>query len=457
MYENINSVIERISFIVWGPPLITLLLGAGIYFTIRLRFIQIREFFHGVRITLGFFENPKHKGEIRHFQALSTALAATVGTGNIAGVATAIALGGPGAVFWMWLTGFFGMALKYASCVLSLKYRVFAEDGTVAGGPMYYLERGLGIKWLAVFFAICTAFTATIIGNMVQSNSVADIFYSSLKIPPILTGTIIAVLVWLVIVGGIKRIAKVTQVLAPLMCIVYILGALYVILSNADKILPGVSLIIRHAFTPTAATGGFAGSVVLYTMRMGVARGIFSNEAGLGSAPIAHAAAKEDEPVREGLVAMMGPFIDTVVICTLTALVIVVSGAWSSGLNGASLTARAFKISMPFGGDFLVGFGLIFFALSTTIAWSYYGDRCIYYLFGAKTIVPYKWVYCLLIPLGAVVRLELIWNIADIANAFMALPNLVAVLGLSAVVIKQTDSYNRKLRIARRLHKKRWF
>lgn len=456
MLENINLIVKEISSIVWGPVLIVLLLGTGIYFTFRLRFIQVREFFHGLRITTGFFENPLHKGEIKHFQALSTALSATIGTGNIAGVATAIALGGPGAVFWMWLTGLFGMALKYASCVLSMKYRVFAEDGTVAGGPMYYLERGLKMKWLAVIFAVCTAITALFIGNMVQSNSVADVLSSSLQIPPLLTGIVLALFVWLVIVGGIKRIASVTQIIVPFMCAVYVISALYILAVNTDKIFPALGLIIKSAFTPTAATGGFAGSIVLYTMRMGIARGLFSNEAGLGSAPIAHAAAKENEPVREGLVAMMGPFIDTLVICTLTALVIVVSGAWSSGLNGATLTAKAFNSSMQARGDFVVGFGLIFFALSTTIAWSYYGDRAIYYLFGKKYLASYRWIYCLLIPLGAVVKLELIWDLADIANACMALPNLVALLGLSGVVIKLTESYNRKLRIARTLHRKTW-
>ena len=441
MYENINVIIKQISSFVWGPVLMILLLGTGIYFSIRLSFIQIREFFHGWRIALGHFDNPKHKGEIKHFQALSTALSATVGTGNIAGVATAIALGGPGAVVWMWLTGLFGMVLKYASCVLSLKYRVFSKDGSVAGGPIYYVEHGLGIKWLAVFFAICTAITAIFIGNMVQSNSVADVFYTSFNIPHVFSGLVIAAFVWLVIVGGIKRIAKVTQVIAPFMCTIYILGAVYILIVNADKIIPSLGLIIKYAFTPTAATGGFAGSVVLYTMRMGIARGLFSNEAGLGSAPIAHAAAKEDEPVREGLVAMLGPFIDTLVICTLTALVIVVSGVWSSGLTGATLTANAFKTSMPIMGEIIVGFGLVFFALSTTIAWSYYGDRCVYYLLGEKSIKFYKWIYCLVIPIGAVLKLELIWNMADIANAFMAVPNLVALLGLSGMVITMTKNY----------------
>jgi len=352
----------------------------------------------------------------------------------------------------MWVTGFFGMALKYASCVLSMKYRVVADDGSIAGGPMYYLERGLRKKWLAAFFAVCTAITATFIGNMVQSNSVADVLNSSLGVNHLTTGIVMAILVWLVIVGGIKRIAGVTQVIVPFMCVVYVTGAIVILGMNIDKILPSFALIFRHALTPTAATGGFAGSVVLYTMRMGLARGLFSNEAGLGSAPIAHAAAKEDEPVREGLVAMLGPFIDTLVICSMTALVIIISGQWSSGLNGATLTASAFNATIPGSGKIIVGFGLIFFALSTTIAWSYYGDRCIYYLFGRKWMKSYRWIYCLLIPLGAVVKLEIIWNLADIANAFMAIPNLIGLLGLSGVVIGLTKTYNRRLRLARKIH-----
>ena len=450
--EYLNTIISKGSSFMWGPALIVLLVGTGIYFTIRLGFIQLREFFHGIRITLGYFDDPSHKGEISHFQALSTALSATVGTGNIAGVATAIALGGPGAVFWMWITGIFGMALKYASCALAIKYRTIDKDGSVAGGPMYYLEKGLKMKWLAIVFASCTAVTATVIGNMVQSNSVADALYSSANIPRAVTGVIMAVLIWLVIVGGIKRIAKVAQAMAPFMCAVYVAGAVFILLLNIDKLLPALVLIIKSAFTPTAATGGFIGSTIMYTMRMGVARGLFSNEAGLGSAPIAHAAAKEDEPVREGLVAMMGPFIDTLVICTLTALVIVTSGLWSSGLNGATLTATAFNSSLPGKGIFIVSFGLVFFALSTTIAWSYYGDRCVFYLFGKRASLPYKWIYCSLIPLGAIIKLELIWNIADITNGLMAIPNLVAILGLSGVVIRLTRDYDRRLKFARRFH-----
>ncbi|MBD3380099.1 MAG: amino acid carrier protein [Candidatus Omnitrophica bacterium] len=455
LYEHLNVFVQKVSSAVWGPFLMALLLGTGIYYSFRSRFIQVREFFHAVRVTLGHFEDPRHKGEIRHFQALSTALSATIGTGNIAGVATAVALGGPGAVFWMWITGFFGMGLKFASCALSLKYRQFDARGKVAGGPMYYLEKGMNARWLAVIFAFCGMVTALFIGNMVQSNSVADVLESSAGVAPAITGVVLAVLVWLVIVGGIRRIAGVTQVIVPLMCGVYFLSALYILIANAEKIAPAFCLICRHAVTPTAAAGGFAGSAVLYTMRMGIARGLFSNEAGLGSAPIAHAAARENEPVREGLVAMLGPFVDTLVICTLTALVIIVSGKWSTGLNGATLTASAFNHSMGgVGGDIVVGFGLVFFALSTTIAWSYYGDRCVYYLLGEKAVRAYKWIYCVLIPVGAVVKLEFIWNLADIANAFMAFPNLVALLGLSGVVIKMVRDYDRRLRIARKIHGK---
>lgn len=453
MIESLNTTISHIGSIVWGPVLITLLVGTGVYFTIRLKFIQIREFFHGVRISLGFFETPHHKGQISHSQALCTALSATIGTGNIAGVATAIALGGPGAVFWMWITGVFGMALKYASCALAIRYRVIGKDGSVAGGPMYYLERGLGMKWLAVIFAFCAAVTATFIGNMVQSNSVADALHSSMHIPKLLTGILMAIFIWLVIVGGIRRIAKVSQAIVPFMCIAYVLGAIYVLFINLEKIGPSLRLIINSAFNPTSATGGFAGAAVLYTIRMGVARGIFSNEAGLGSAPIAHAAARENEPVREGLVAMMGPFIDTLIICTMTALVIIVSGQWSSGLNGATLTTAAFGASTRGMGSWIVVFGIIFFATSTTISWSYYGDRCIFYLFGKNAVMPYKWIYCLVVPIGAVFRLEMLWNIADIANAFMAVPNLVALIGLSGVIVKLTRSYDRKLKFARRFHR----
>lgn len=454
MVDNINEFARTIANFIWGPVLILFLVGTGLYFTFILRFIQVREFFHGIRITLGFFDEPTHKGQISHFQALCTALSATIGTGNIAGVATAIALGGPGAVFWMWITGFFGMVLKYASCGLAIKYRYIAKDGVVSGGPMYYLEKGLNLRWLACIFAFCTAVTAIIIGNMVQSNSVADALYTSLKVPKLLTGLSMAGFVWLVIIGGVKRIARVAQVIAPFMCCVYVLGALYIIFVNYDKIPSTISFILRCAFTPTAAIGGFVGSGVMHTIRMGIARGLFSNEAGLGSAPIAHAAAKEDEPAREGLVAMMGPFVDTILICTLTALVIVISGLWSSGLSGATLTARAFDASTQGLGNFIVSFGLIFFALSTTIVWAYYGDRSVFYLFGDRGLLPYKWIYCGLMPLGAVMRLELIWNLADITNGFMAVPNLIGILGLSRVVVKFTRDYDRRLRFARRFHKR---
>lgn len=455
MYYEISTAVKQASSLVWGPVLMMLLIGTGVYYTIRLRFPQVREFFHSLKIITGFFDHPRHKGEIKHFQALSTALSATIGTGNIAGVATAVALGGPGAVFWLWVTGVLGMAIKYSECVLAVKYRVFTKEGVVAGGPMYYLEKGMKAKPLAVLFSVCAIVTSMFIGNMVQSNSVADVLNSSLKIPHLVTGVFMAVLAWLVIIGGVKRIAAFAQFVVPFMCVVYVTGALFVVLTNAGKVIPAIGLIIRCAFTPAAATGAFAGSAVLYTMRMGIARGLFSNEAGLGSAPIAHAAVRENEPVREGLVGLMEPFIDTVVICTLTALAIVVSGMWSSGLNGASLTAAAFKTAIPGWGDLIVGLSLAFFAGTTIIGWSYYGDRCVYYLFGEKGIRTYSWVYCLLIPVGAVVKLEIIWNMADIANAFMAFPNLVALLALSGVVVRQTASYNGKLRMARKLHRHR--
>jgi len=439
----INEIAANISSFMWGPILIGLLVGTGVYFTVRLRFIQVRRFLQGVRITLGLLDDPSHKGQISHFQALCTSLSGTIGTGNIAGVATAVALGGPGAIFWLWITGLLGMVVKYAECGLAIKYRVFAKDDSVAGGPMYYIERGLKMRWLGVIFAVLASITAFFIGNMVQSNSVADVMHSSLGVPKILTGLFMAVFIWLVLIGGIRRIARVAEGIVPLMCIVYIAGAVLVLALNLERIWPAILLIFRSAFTPSSAMGGFAGSTVLYTMRMGIARGIFSNEAGLGSSPIAHAAAKEDEPARQGLVAMMDPFIDTIVVCTLTGLVIVVSGLWASGLNGATLTAACFRASLDKYGDAIVVFGLLLFALSTLVSWSYYGDRSVFYLFGQRATVPYKWLYCLLVPIGAVVKLDLIWNLADIANALMAIPNLIALIALSGVIIRFTRDYEK--------------
>jgi AGCS family alanine or glycine:cation symporter len=418
-----------------------MLVGTGILITLLVRVIQLRWFAYAWGLISGRYDNPEDDGEVTHFQALSAALSATIGTGNIAGVGTAIALGGPGAVFWMWVTAFFGMGLKYAECTLSLRYRTIHEDGTVGAGPMYYLEHGLGQKWLGILFALFAAIASFGIGNMVQANSVAEPVLTYFGIPKIVTGLIIGGLVFAVIVGGIKRIGKVASKLVPAMSIFYILGALWVIFANIGQVPQALGLIFSDAFTGTAATGGFAGAAVAQAIRFGVARGVFSNEAGLGSAPIAHGAAQTKEPVREGLVAMLGPFIDTITICTMTALVIVLTGAFTSGDTGADLTAKAFNTGLPGWGGYIVAIGIIFFAFSTAVSWSYYGDRCIDYLFGQRLVTPYRVLYCILLPVGASVKLSTVWTISDIFNALMAWPNLVGLLFLSPVLIKLTKAY----------------
>jgi alanine or glycine:cation symporter, AGCS family len=436
-----QQILDTISGLVWGPVTICMLVGTGILITVLVRAIQLRWFFYAWGLISGRYDNPEDEGEVTHFQALSAALSATIGTGNIAGVGTAVALGGPGAVFWMWVTAFFGMGLKYAECTLSLKYRTIHEDGTVGAGPMYYLEHGLGQKWMGILFALFAAIASFGIGNMVQANSVAEPVLTYFGVPKIVTGLIIGALVFAVIVGGIKRIGKVASKLVPAMSVFYILGALWVIFTNFGQVPAAFGLIFSDAFTGTAATGGFAGAAVAQAIRFGVARGVFSNEAGLGSAPIAHGAAQTKEPVREGLVAMLGPFIDTIVICTMTALVIVLTGAFTSGQTGADLTAKAFNIGLPGWGGYIVAIGIIFFAFSTAVSWSYYGDRCIDYLFGDKMVMPYRVLYCILLPVGASVKLATVWTISDIFNAMMAWPNLVGLLFLSPVLIKLTKAY----------------
>ena len=416
-------------------------MGTGILITLIVPFIQLRKFGYAWKLISGKYDDPEDKGEITHFQALSAALSATIGTGNIAGVGTAVALGGPGAVFWMWITAVFGMALKYGECLLSLKYRTIHPDGVVGAGPMYYLEKGLGQKWLGVLFAIFAAVASFGIGNMVQANSVAEPVQTYFGIPKLATGLFIGILVFLVIVGGIKRIGQVASRLVPIMAIFYIIGALVVIFANISAVPAALGMIFTDAFTGTAATGGFAGAAVAQVIRFGVARGVFSNEAGLGSAPIAHGAARTKEPVREGLVAMLGPFIDTIVICTMTALVIILTGAFTSGATGSDLTAKAFNIGLPGPGGYIVAIGIIFFAFSTAISWSYYGDRCIDYLFGQKLVMPYRVLFCILLPVGAYVKLETVWTISDIFNALMAWPNLIGLIFLSPVIIRATKEY----------------
>lgn len=449
--EQLQTFLDTASGYVWGVPLIVVLVGAGIFVTIRNRFVQLRGFRHSFELISGKYDKPEHKGEITHFQALSAALSATIGTGNITGVATAIAIGGPGALFWMWVTAVFGMAMKYTSCTLAVMFRKIDPDGYVRGGPMYFIEQGLGKnwKWLAVLFAFFTAVAALGIGNMVQANSVADGLVSFFNVKGTELGSatrwgigiFIAIMVGLVIIGGIKRIGAVASKLVPFMAAVYVASALIVLFMAADKIIPAFSMIFNYAFTPMSATGGFAGAAIWIVIQQGVRRGVFSNESGLGSAPMAHAAAKVNEPVREGLVAMIGPFIDTLVICTLTGLVIIVSGQWNSGLNGTPLTASAFETILPGWGSHMVSFGLVLFAYSTIISWSYYGEKGIEYLAGRRAVLPYKVVYLVFLPVGAAMKLGVVWSFADVCNGLMALPNLIGVLALSGVVAAATRKY----------------
>lgn len=436
-----QSLMATLSGWVWGPVTIGLLVGSGIFITLLVGLIQLRRFGYAWKLISGKFDNPDDQGEITHFQALSAALSATIGTGNIAGVGTAVALGGPGAVFWMWVTAVFGMALKYAECLLSLHFRTIHEDGSVSAGPMYYLEKGLGQKWLGMLFALFAAVASFGIGNMAQANSVAEPLQSYFGIPKLATGLIIAALVFAVIVGGIRRIGRVASKLVPFMSVFYVLGALLVIGRHYELLPDAFAQIFRGAFSGSAATGGFAGAAVAQAIRFGVARGVFSNEAGLGSAPIAHGAARTEEPVREGLVAMLGPFIDTITICTMTALVIILTGAYQGGLSGAELTASAFNLGLPGQGGYIVAIGIAFFAFSTAISWSYYGDRSVEYLFGPRLVLPYRVLFCLLLPVGAAIELELVWTISDIFNALMAWPNLLGLLCLSPLVWRKTREY----------------
>ncbi len=443
------EILNFLGGIVWGPVGIVILVGTGILMTLMLKAIQFRKLKYSFKLISGKFDDPDDDGEITHFQALSAALSATIGTGNIAGVGTAIAMGGPGAVFWMWITALFGMALKYCEALLSLKFRDIHEDGTVSAGPMYYIEKGLGQKWLAVLFAFFAVVASFGIGNMVQANSVAEPALESFGIPKIATGVILGVLTFLVIIGGIKRIGQVASKFVPFMAIFYVLSALIILIINADKIAMAFTTIFQHAFTASSAAGGFAGATVAQALRFGVARGVFSNEAGLGSAPIAHGAAKTKEPVREGLVAMIGPFVDTIIICTMTALVIVITNSHEitngagKGITGAVLTSTAFNNGLNMGsmGQYIVALGIIFFAFSTIISWSYYGDRSIEYILGSKSVLPYRILYCVLIPVGAYIKLDFVWNFSDVANGFMAWPNLIAIIFLSPVVVKMTKEY----------------
>jgi AGCS family alanine or glycine:cation symporter len=436
-----EDLIGQINSWAWGPVMLVLLLGTGIYLSLGLRALTIRKIPTAFKL---LFQGRKGEGDgdISPFGALMTSLSATIGTGNIAGVATALALGGPGALFWMWVTALVGMATKYAEAVLAVRFREQDAEGNYSGGPMYYIRNGLAKHWhwLGFAFAGFGALAGFGIANTVQSNSVSQVLSDSFSVPPLVTGLVLMVLVGAVVLGGIKRIASVASWLVPFMAVSYILMALVVIVTHLGEVPQAIVTIVDSAFNGSAAAGGFAGATVWAALRFGVARGIFSNEAGLGSAPIAHAAAKTNEPVQQGMIAMLGTFIDTLVVCTMTGLVIVIMDVIPTGVSGASLTSMAFNNAFP-GGDIIVAIGLCVFAFTTMIGWSFYGERCVVFLFGTAAILPFRLAWVIAIPVGTVIELDMVWLIADTLNAFMALPNLIALLLLSPVVFKISRDY----------------
>ena len=440
--EALTQIVGDLNSIVWGVPMLILILGVGLYLTFGLRLLTI------IKIPFGFDllwkgRIPGDDKGISPFNALMTSLAATIGTGNIAGVATAIFLGGPGAVFWMWMTALVGMATKYAEAVLAVRCRETDERGKQVGGPMYYIQNGLGAKWkwLAICFALFAGIAGFGIGNMVQANSIANALNVNFAIPEWVTGLALVLLVGAVLLGGIERISTVAGKLVPFMAVAYIAAATLVLLINVAEIPAAIGLIFTHAFTPTAATGGFAGAAVWAAIRFGVARGVFSNEAGLGSAPIAHAATSTKGPVSQGLVAVLGTFIDTIIVCSFTALAIIASGAWTSGETGAALTSHAFDLALPGVGGYVIAVSLTIFAFTTILCWSYYCERSLQYLFGVKIIMPFRAVWSVAALVGATLKLSFVWLLADTLNALMALPNLVALALLSPIVFKITKEF----------------
>jgi alanine or glycine:cation symporter, AGCS family len=442
LMASLTDIISSASSFVWGPPMLILLVGTGVYLTLILRGLQFRTLIPSLHLALIKRKDEGSEGDISHFQALMTALAATVGTGNIAGVATAIAAGGPGALFWMWITGLFGMATKYAEALLAVKYRTTDKRGLMCGGPMYYISEGLGWKWLGVLFAVFATIASFGIGNMVQSNSVCDAIQTTFGVSPVITGIIITLATGAVILGGIRSIGRVTGLLVPMMIVFYILAACYVLIVRFDQLGAAFRLIFDSAFNPTAAGGGFAGATVMMTIRMGVARGVFSNESGLGSSAIAAAAAQTRHPVRQAMVSMTQTFIDTIVVCTLTGLAIIVSGVWNNGETGAGLTTMAFNAVIPGQlGGWIVAVGLTLFAYSTILGWSYYGEKSLEYLAGERAVMPYRLVFTLMVMVGSVSKLSLVWMVSDVMNGLMAVPNLIGLLALSGVVVKVTASY----------------
>lgn len=440
------EILNEIDAFVWGPPLLVLLVGTGILLTFRLKLLQVFK----LPQALGLIFSAKNdgSGDVNSFKALCTALAATVGTGNIVGVATAIKAGGPGALFWMWMAAFFGMATKYSECLLAVKYRTVDANGNISGGPMYYIENGLGKKYkpLAVMFAVFGILCAYFgIGTFAQVNSIVEITQISAGIPVVYTGIALTVVVAAVTIGGLKSIATVAAKVVPAMALLYFLTTVGIMIVFADQVPAAIATVLNSAFTPTAAQGGFLGATVMLAMRSGVARGVFSNESGLGSAPIVAAAAKTKWAAEQGLVSMTGTFIDTIIICTLTGLSLVVSGVWCGPLNGAAMTESAFTMAFPAFGSILLLVGLVLFAFTTILGWNYYGERCVEYLMGVKAILPYRIIFICLIACGPFLKLEEIWVLADIVNGLMAIPNLIALIALSGVVVAETKAYQKHL------------
>ena len=438
--EQLNSILTEVSGWLWGWPMVILLLGTHVYLTILLRFPQ-RKIFTAIRLSVR--RDPDATGDVSQFGSLATALAATIGTGNIIGVATAIALGGPGAVLWCWLTGVFGISTKYAEGLLAIKYRVKTPQGRMLGGPMYALERGLGWRWAAILFAVFTALASFGIGNTVQANAIATVAYETYAIDPALTGTVICLLAGTVVLGGVKSIARVCGLLVPFMALFYVAGCLYILCANAAFLWPALKLIVTSAFSPQAAGGGFVGTTVMMAARYGIARGLFSNESGMGSAPIVAAAAQTRNPVRQALVSSSGTFWDTVVICALTGLVIVSSVLAYPDItfdNGATLTKAAFS-KIPVVGTPLLTFGLLTFAFSTILGWCYYGERAVEYLRGRRWVVVYRVFYIAALFVGSIMNLTVVWNLADCMNALMAIPNLLSLLFLSGILVHETRKY----------------
>ena len=440
--EGLIPVLDAIDSFMWGPPLITLLVGTGIYLTLRLKLLQVAR----LPKALGLIFKAKNHGEgdVSSFKALCVALAATVGTGNIVGVATAVKVGGPGAIFWMWMAAFFGMATKYAEGLLAVKYRTTDDKGEIAGGPMFYIRNGMGEKYkpLATFFAVATVLVAWLgIGTFPQVNAIVDSVELSFGVPKLATDIVLTVLIGAITIGGLQSIAKVAGKVIPFMAVMYIIISLGLILMNLEAVPAAIALILDSAFTGSAAAGGFAGSTIMMAMQNGIARGVFSNESGLGSAPIAAAAAKTKEPAEQGLISMTGTFIDTIIICSMTGLALVLTGVWQGEAAGAAMTSAAFASAYGTAGTWLLTIALALFAFTTILGWNYYGERAVIYLMGTKGVLPYRLIFIALIASGAFLKLEAIWILADIVNGLMAIPNLIALIALSGVVVAETEQY----------------